>query len=55
MIYPVRMDERRRWRNVLWYGGDESSWWDERCMQQILLNARNTQGMDEATYKWCRI
>jgi len=34
MICPVRMDKRQRWWKALWYGGDESSWWYERCVQE---------------------
>jgi hypothetical protein len=27
------MNERQRWLKVLWYGGDQSSRWKERCLQ----------------------
>jgi len=48
MICPVRMDERQRWRKVLRYDGDESSRWDERCLQACYhSNAQVSNGNEK--------
>jgi hypothetical protein len=48
LICPVRMDERQQWQNVLWYGGDESSRWKERCLQaRYHSNAQVSNGIEK--------